>query len=77
MLLHHLVTIFLYGFSYLGNFTVAGVIVTYLHDIADIFTCGVQSFSETKYEMITVGCAIGMLFSWFYTRIYVYPIVVY
>jgi hypothetical protein len=38
MMLHHIVTMFLYGFSYLVNMTLGGAVVMYLHDIADIFT---------------------------------------
>ena len=41
MLLHHFVTIFLYEFSYLCNFTVGGSIIMFMHDIADIFTASV------------------------------------
>ena len=38
MMLHHIVTMFLYGFSYLVNTTLGGAVIMYLHDIADIFT---------------------------------------
>ena len=38
MMLHHIVTMFLYGFSFMMNMTLAGAVVMYLHDIADVFT---------------------------------------
>ena len=38
MMLHHLVTMFLYGLSYLTNITLGGAVIMYLHDIADVFT---------------------------------------
>lgn len=77
MFLHHSVTIFLYGFSYYGNFTVAGSIIMYLHDIADIFTSGVRAFTETNCNRTSAFFGIMMTISWFYTRLVVYPIVIY
>ena len=77
MFVHHIVTVFLYAFSYLCNLTVAGSIIMYLHDIADIFTSGVQCFTETTLDRLSVFSAIGMTLSWFYTRILVFPFVIY
>jgi len=77
MMLHHLVTMFLYGFSYLTNMTLPGAVVMYLHDIADVFTQYVRCFCETTFEKITLVSVLGMTISWFYTRIIVFPIVIY
>ena len=77
MFLHHSVTILLYGFSYYCSFTVSGAIIMYLHDIADVFTSGIRAFAETTYSKISVFFAIMMTVSWFYTRILVFPLVIY
>ena len=77
MFLHHSVTIFLYGFSYYGNFTVAGSIIMYLHDLADIFTSGVRTFTETNCNKLSTFFAVMMTLSWLYTRLIVFPIVIY
>lgn len=77
MFLHHFVTVFLYAFSYFCNFTVAGSIIMFLHDIADIFTAGVQCFTETIFNNLSIFFGIGMAISWFYTRIIVFSIVIY
>ena len=77
MTLHHFVTVFLYGFSYYCNFTTIGSVIMYLHDFADVFTSGVQCFTETKYKNVSVFFAMGMTISWFYTRCLVLPYVMY
>ncbi len=38
MMLHHILTLFLYGFSYLTNMTNSAVVCMFLHDISDTFT---------------------------------------
>ena len=77
MMLHHLVTLFLYGFSYLTNMTLSGAAVVYLHDIADVFTQYVRCFCETTFETATIFSVVGMTITWFYTRILVLPFVIY
>ena len=77
MFLHHSVTIALYGFSYYCNITNGGSMIIFLHDIADIFTSGIRCFSETNFKILSIISAIMMLFSWFYTRICVFPFVIY
>ena len=46
MILHHLVTIYLFIFSYIGNLLV-GALVAFVHDISDIFVCWSRTFGET------------------------------
>jgi hypothetical protein len=77
MFLHHVVTLILYGFSYMINFTNTGAIVMYLHDWADIFTAFVRCFTETTFTPLSVLSVIGMATSWFYTRIYIFPQIIY
>ena len=77
MFLHHIVTLFLYGFSYLTNLTLAGAVIMFLHDWADIFTQFVRCFSETTFLPLALISTLGMTLSWFYTRIYVFPFIIY
>ncbi len=77
MMLHHIITMFLYGFSFMMNMTLAGAVVMYLHDIADIFTQYVRCFCETTYSTLTLFNALGMTATWFYTRILILPYIIY
>lgn len=77
MMLHHVVTLFLYGISYLANMTLGGAVVMFLHDWADIFTSFVRCFTETTLTPLSVVSALGMTISWFYTRLYVFPQLIY
>ena len=77
MFLHHVVTLLLYGFSYLCMFTAAGSSIMFLHDIADIFTSFVRCFTETTLVSILLVNAVGMTFSWAYTRLFVFPMMIY
>jgi very-long-chain ceramide synthase len=77
MMLHHVLTIFLFGFAYLTNMTLCAAAIAYLHDIADIFTQYVRCFCETTFETVTILSAVGMTATWFYTRILVLPYMLY
>lgn len=77
MFLHHVVTLVLYGGSYLVNMTDAGSVIMFLHDWADIFTSFVRCFTETTLTTLSVLSAVGMTLSWFYTRIVVLPFIIY
>jgi len=73
MMLHHIITLFLYGFSYLANLTDAGAVIMFLHDWADCPTSFVRCFTETTLTPITLVSAAGMVTVWGYTRLYVLP----
>lgn len=76
MILHHLATIYLYGFSYLTHTMIGGVIAI-LHDIADIFVCFTRIWAESEYKGFTAATFSFTLIVWFYTRIYVFSIIIY
>ena len=77
MMLHHGSTLLLYGFSYYVGRVEAGTIIMFLHDIADI-PCGfVRCFSETIYSNVAILSAVAMMISWFYTRLLIFPQVIY
>jgi hypothetical protein len=48
--LHHIVAIFLFSGAYLINFLEIGIILSFLHDLSDIFTRSTQCLAETKYK---------------------------
>lgn len=76
MFLHHIVTLLLYGFSYLTMMTAGGAMIMYLHDWADIFAGVVRCFTETTILPMTLFGITGMATSWAYTRLYVFPNVI-
>ena len=71
------ITLFLCAFSYMLNMTLVGAIVMFLHDIADIPTQFVRCFSETTKFKTTICSVVGMIVTWFYTRILVFPYCIY
>lgn len=52
--LHHTVAIFLFSGAYLINFLEIGIILSFLHDLSDIFTRSTQCLAETKYKTFTM-----------------------
>jgi hypothetical protein len=52
MMFHHLVTAYLYSFSYMTN-TLIGAVVAYLHDFTDIFVSWTRVWAETEYSRVT------------------------
>lgn len=77
MMLHHGLTILLYGISYYMNRVESGAIIMFLHDWADIPTSLLQCFVETTYEKITIFSSVMMMLVWFYTRLIIFPQVIY
>jgi hypothetical protein len=77
MFLHHVVTILLYGGSYMCNFTRAGASIMFLHDIADIFSSFVRCYTETNILSLLLVSVAGMTLSWAYTRLFVFPYMIY
>jgi len=77
MMLHHIVTLFLYGFSYLINMTAGGLVIMFLHDWADVFTSFVRCFTETTLISFTLISAFGMTVSWAYTRLVIFPQIIF
>lgn len=77
MFLHHIVTISLYGFSYMTSFIPAGALVMFFHDLSDTFTAMARCFTETTFKKMIAVSGVLMLASWFYTRLLVFPFVIY
>ena len=77
MLLHHTVAVVLYMIAYMLNLGMMGAIISFLHDIADIFCMSVRGFSEMKFRTPTLASALLMAVSWFWTRLCVFPYLIY
>jgi hypothetical protein len=78
MFLHHLLTCALYSLSYMTNFTKIGSIIMYLHDWADIPTAFTKAFIELKgKETLTWSFGASIIFIWLYSRLIVFPQVIY
>ena len=77
MTLHHLLTIGLYVFSYLMGFAKIGSLIMFLHDWVDIWSPFAKIFVETPYDILTAIGAILTWTIWIYSRLYVFPQIVY
>jgi ceramide synthetase len=73
MFLHHSCTISLIVFSYLTNHSNFGVIVMFIHDIADILVYYMRSVINTDVpEFIKITGGVKLLIVYIYTRIFVF-----
>lgn len=69
MMFHHLVTGYLFAFSYMTN-TLIGAVVAYIHDFTDIFISWTRVWAETECKKVTaISFFIGQIV-WSYMRIY-------
>ena len=77
MSLHHLVTLLLYGSSYLLNMQEIGSTIAFIHDIADVPTNVSKMLSETVIWKYATIPHVSNIFVWGYTRLTVFPWVIY
>ncbi|CEO98692.1 hypothetical protein PBRA_006806 [Plasmodiophora brassicae] len=73
MFLHHSCTLFLVVFSYMANLFRFGTLVFWLHDCGDISSYWVKAFVDTRYTNITILAYLGIMSTWGYLRLYVFP----
>ena len=52
MMFHHLVTAYLFAFSYMTN-TLIGAVVALIHDASDVFVSWTRIWAETDYKRVT------------------------
>lgn len=76
MLLHHLVTMYLYGFSFMTN-TLIGGVIAYLHDMADIWVTLLRIWGESVYQKFVLPTYIMTVLTWAYSRVIVLPYIIY
>lgn len=78
MLAHHAATILLLGLSYQHGYMGIGLMVLYIHDLADIVVDLLKLSNGLKLEgppggFLLEASFVGLLVSWFYYRLYVLP----
>jgi hypothetical protein len=76
MMFHHLVTLYLFIFSYMTNTLIGGVIAL-IHDIPDIGVCWTRSWTESNCKRITAYSFFLTLVVWLYTRLSMLPYCIY
>ena len=76
MFLHHIVTLYLFGFSYIFNQHI-GSVICFLHDVSDIFVSWTRIWGESNYNILTGTGLISILLTWVYTRILVFGEIIY
>ena len=69
MMFHHIVTAYLYAFSYMTN-TLIGAVVAFLHDATDLFICFTRVWAETECARVTAYSFIVAQVMWFYMRVF-------
>ncbi|XP_031568122.1 ceramide synthase 6-like [Actinia tenebrosa] len=73
MLIHHIVTILLLGFSYATSFFRIGAVVVLVHDIADVFLEAAKVFNYAKLQKICDFLFAIFAISFFVSRLVLYP----
>jgi hypothetical protein len=63
--------------SYMFRFLKFGFLVSFLHDISDIFVSYSKLFNETTYSVLFYLSNIGMVVSWGWTRLYIFAFLIY
>ena len=77
MLLHHISAVALYlGFIF-ANVMGIGVVLSWLHDIADIPVNLTRIFLCFEWKIPTTLAYFAMVGAWAYTRLYMLPIYIY
>lgn len=73
MLLHHIAAVALYPGFIFGNVMGIGVVLAWLHDIADITVNLCRLFNGFDWAVPAIIFYIAMIITWAYTRLYILP----
>jgi hypothetical protein len=73
MAIHHVVTIGLILFSHTLKLERLGLLVLFVHDVADIFLESGKLFAGMGQEIISTFLFVCLLISWGITRLYYFP----
>lgn len=71
MMLHHIVTLTLFGGMIMQNQMRVGVLISFLHNATDIMAGVTRFFSQTKMSNMTAGTFFVCVAMWIYCRNYV------
>lgn len=77
MNLHHFCTLSLYGGMILQNFITVGMVISWIHSLADVWTSMARVFSQTTFKLSTIVSFAIAILTWMYTRTYWVPVVTY
>jgi len=75
-LLHHICAVALTLCTFLGNSRGIGILIAYLHALSEIPVNFARIFSSTHYATPTAVAGVAMVLVFFYTRIVVFPYIV-
>jgi len=73
MLLHHIATLILTGGMMANNALRVGVVIAWVHDIADVPISFSQLLSNLRLGNVTAVTFLSAVVIWFYTRLIVFP----
>jgi len=73
MALHHFCAFYLFFGYYMANSWEIGMVIAFLHDIADITANITKCGSNTKWTKVTVFFFLINIAVWFHTRLFVLP----
>lgn len=77
MVLHHMCALALYPGFIFANIMGIGVVIAWLHDIADIVVGICRLLNRLGYEIPTLFFFVLMMAVWFYTRLMVLPLYIF
>ena len=77
MMLHHGLTVVLMVGSYLINIVEIGVLIIYIHDMADFWGHLGKWSGDVDFKIIKYFLAPPIWFTWLYSRLIVFPIISY
>ena len=77
MFIHHVASMSLYPGFLFGNIIGVGVVLAWLHDIADIFVNITRLFNVLDLKVPTLAAYLVMVAVWAYTRLYILPFYIY
>lgn len=74
MLLHHALTLWLMVLSYIEGYSRIGLLIVFLNDVPDIFVYLTKTLGDTPYVKASIASYIGLVVSYFYFRLVVFPV---
>lgn len=74
MLLHHTLTLWLMVLSYIDGYSRIGLLIVFLNDVPDIFVYLTKSLGDTIFFKSSIAAYVGLLLSYGYFRLVVFPV---
>ena len=73
MLLHHVMTVFLIGCSYMMNYMNVSLVILFCHDVSDFTGYISKTLVDTNFGKLVFTSYLVLMIAWAYTRLYVFP----